>query len=218
MSDVKPTTPPTRRHAAGEDPAKRAAILAGAATVFMESSFDAASVNDICRAAGVSKSTLYVYFSGKEDLFEALVNQKRERLFAGLEGRLHEDRPLPERLQEFACALAKILCSEEVVRAQRIVIGTAERKPDLGTRFYEGGALQTQQLLGGLLQQEMDAGHLDIPDIALASAQFVELSVAGLLRQRLFGKLQAPPDAALRDSVARAGVDVFLKAYATKPA
>ena len=217
MSDTPPASSPSRRHAAGEDPAKRAAILAGAAQVFLESGFDAASVNDICRAAGVSKSTLYVYFSGKEDLFEALVEQQRDRLFADLDGRLSEVRPLADRLRDFACALAAILCSEEVIRAQRTVIGMAERMPDLGARFYDVGAQRTQQALGAFLQSETAAGRMAVPDVALAAAQFVELTAAGLWRQRLFGKLTAPPDSARRDAVARAGADLFMKAYATEP-
>ena len=62
-----------RRHAAGEDPAKRDQILKGAMQCFMENGFDATSMNEVCRAAGVSKGTLYVYFTDKVDLFEALV-------------------------------------------------------------------------------------------------------------------------------------------------
>ncbi|HVG49092.1 MAG TPA: helix-turn-helix domain-containing protein, partial [Rubellimicrobium sp.] len=54
-----------RRHGAGEDPRKRDQILEGARQVFMEQGYDAASMNDICRAAGVSKGTLYVYFANK---------------------------------------------------------------------------------------------------------------------------------------------------------
>lgn len=215
MPDRAHAAPSSRRHAAGEDPAKRAAILSGAAQVFLDSGFDAASVNDICRAAGVSKSTLYVYFSGKEDLFEALVEQERDRLFAELEGRLNGSGPLATRLQNFACALAAILCSDEVIRAQRTVIGMAERMPDLGARFYDVGAQRTQHALGAFLQSETVAGRLAVPDIALAAAQFVELVAAGLWRQRLFGKLPAPPQVAHRDAVARAGVDMFLKAYGT---
>lgn len=50
------------RFAAGEDPAKRRQILDGAKRVFMRMGFDAASMNDVTREAGVSKGTLYVYF------------------------------------------------------------------------------------------------------------------------------------------------------------
>ena len=46
------------RPAAGEDPVKREQILDGALCVFMQMGFDAASMNDITREAGVSKGTL----------------------------------------------------------------------------------------------------------------------------------------------------------------
>lgn len=72
------------RHGAGCDPAKRNQIMVGAKRAFMERGFDAAGVNDICQIAGISKSTLYVYFDSKEDLFEAIIEQERDRLFLGM--------------------------------------------------------------------------------------------------------------------------------------
>lgn len=44
------------RHAAGEDPAKREQILEGARRAFLSQGFDAASMNDITREAGVSRA------------------------------------------------------------------------------------------------------------------------------------------------------------------
>src|SRR5919197_1253535 len=64
---------PAAREPAG-DPAKREQILQGARRVFLAQGFDAASMGEIARAAGVSKGTLYVYFKDKEDLFEAIVH------------------------------------------------------------------------------------------------------------------------------------------------
>ena len=49
------------RIAAGQDPAKRKQILDGARRVFSQMGFDAASMNDITREAGVSKGTIYVW-------------------------------------------------------------------------------------------------------------------------------------------------------------
>ena len=46
--------------------------------MFLAQGFDAASMNDIARAAGVSKGTLYVYFDNKEALFEAIVEEECE--------------------------------------------------------------------------------------------------------------------------------------------
>src|SRR5436309_1106187 len=56
-----------------DDNAKRRQIIVGARGIFLAQGFDAASMSDIARAAGVSKGTLYVYFDNKEQLFQAIV-------------------------------------------------------------------------------------------------------------------------------------------------
>ena len=56
---------------AEEDNAKRRQIVDGARRVFLARGFDAASMGDIAKAAGVSKGTLYVYFKDKDELFAA---------------------------------------------------------------------------------------------------------------------------------------------------
>ena len=68
--------------------AKRRQIMEGARSVFLGAGFDGASMNDVARAAGVSKGTLYAYFNSKEDLFEAIIRaekaQAAERMCAFL--------------------------------------------------------------------------------------------------------------------------------------
>src|SRR5271167_4219108 len=59
-----------------DDNAKRRQIVEGARSIFLANGFDAASMNDIARTAGVSKGTLYVYFTNKEQLFEAIVHEE----------------------------------------------------------------------------------------------------------------------------------------------
>src|SRR5882724_8519390 len=59
-----------------EDSAKRRQIVEGARSVFMAQGFDAASMGEIARAAGVSKGTLYVYFKDKDELFKAIVEKE----------------------------------------------------------------------------------------------------------------------------------------------
>ena len=41
-------------------------IASAASRLFMEKGIEATSVNDIAKAAGYSKATLYVYFENKE--------------------------------------------------------------------------------------------------------------------------------------------------------
>ena len=60
------------------DNAKRRQIMEGAREVFLAQGFDAASMGEIARKAGVSKGTLYVYFDSKEQLFEVIVHEACE--------------------------------------------------------------------------------------------------------------------------------------------
>src|SRR5438477_12556848 len=69
-------TPKVAAETAADDNAKRRQIVDGARAVFLAQGFDAASMGEIARAAGVSKGTLYVYFKNKEELFEAIVDQE----------------------------------------------------------------------------------------------------------------------------------------------
>ncbi|MGB1209259.1 MAG: TetR/AcrR family transcriptional regulator, partial [Paracoccaceae bacterium] len=51
-------------------------VLDGARAVFLAHGFEGASVDDIARAAGVSKATLYSYFADKRVLFMEVASQQ----------------------------------------------------------------------------------------------------------------------------------------------
>lgn len=117
------------RHAAGEDPVKRERILDGAKRVFMRSSFDAASMNDITREAGVSKGTLYVYFENKEDLFTALIARERNIIVNSVKQSLNGNEPIEEALHAFGVKLVTSITSDYTIRAMRTVLGVIDRMP-----------------------------------------------------------------------------------------
>lgn len=201
------------RHGAGRDPAKRNQIMVGAKRAFMERGFDATGVNDICQVAGISKSTLYVYFDSKEDLFEAIIEQERDQLFCGVAEILKSDETSADVLFQFGTKIAEIICSPDVVQAQRIMIGIADRMPDLGARFYSGGPMRAQTDLTTYFKRKIATGHLIIPDIPLAAAQFIELSIAPLWKPRLFGKETTPPSHQDIEKAVASAVLMFFAAY-----
>jgi AcrR family transcriptional regulator len=204
------------RPPAGQDPAKRKQIIDGARRVFIEMGFDAASMNDITRAAGVSKGTIYVYFASKEELFEALIEDERRAIFNNLYEALERGDDLRETLIRYGIGLAVKITSDTVVHAQRTVIGICERIPELGARFYERGPKMGHGKLAEFLKRAMARGELEIADVELAAYQFTDLCLSGYYRQRLFGyRTDAPPLDEIRATVL-SGVDVFLKAYGTR--
>jgi len=50
-------------------------LLAAALDLFVERGFAATRLDDVAKAAGVSKGTLYLYFCSKEELFKAVVRE-----------------------------------------------------------------------------------------------------------------------------------------------
>ncbi|MFI7057525.1 TetR/AcrR family transcriptional regulator [Streptosporangium canum] len=62
----------------------RATILAVARAHFARDGKDAASFNQIIAEAGISKTSAYHYFDGKDDLFGAVVADAADRMFTAL--------------------------------------------------------------------------------------------------------------------------------------
>lgn len=204
---------PRRRRVAGADPEKRRQILDGAHEVFLARGFDTASMSDIAAAANVSKGTLYVYFQDKEHLFLALIERERESQKRAAFDALQDDPDPAHALAIFGERLIKLLSSDFAVSAHRIVIGVAERMPDLGREFYENGPLQGTQRLAGYLDDRVKEGKLAIEDTALAASQFLDLSQSTLLRPRLFNAVREQPSEAEIARVVKAAVEMFMAQY-----
>src|SRR5215217_9202243 len=83
--------PPTRvRRARGGAGARRpvydaASLLAVAVAEFNTRGYDATSMEHLSQAAGITKSSFYHHFSGKEALLRAALEHALERLFAVLD-------------------------------------------------------------------------------------------------------------------------------------
>lgn len=207
---------PKKRIAAGENPEKRRQILDGARRIFSTLGFDAASVSDIAREAGVSKGTLYVYFENKEQLFAAIIGEERERYKEELFAALESGPDTAASLRGFGMRLARLLTTARIVRAQRVVISMAERMPELMKTFYHEGPQATAERLARYLEAQTEGGLLNVADPVLAAYQFIDLSQSMLARVRLFG---ATTTEATEADIARtvdAAVAVFMAAYGPK--
>lgn len=213
-AEQRPRTAARNRRIAGMDPEKRRQILDGAQAIFHAQGFDAASMNEIAAAAGVSKGTLYVYFEDKEHLFVALIEREREKHRQHMYDALAEHPDLRQALAGFGVNLVRLLTDPFSLSAHRIVLGVAERMPDLGRAFFERGPLLGGQRLAAFLNDRISAGEVAIEDTALAAGQFIDLCQSTLLRPRLFNAERRPPTEAEIAHVVDAAVAMFLARYA----
>lgn len=214
--EAKPRPVARNRRVAGMDPDKRRQILDGAHAVFNAQGFDAASMSEIAAAAGVSKGTLYVYFADKEHLFVALIEREREAQKQGVYAALSDDPDLGHALASFGEGLVRLLCGDFAISAHRIVIGVAERMPDLGREFYERGPKQGAHRLSQFLADKVKQGLLQIDDPYLAAVQFIDLCQSTMLRPRLLNAQREPPSEKEIRRVVASAVAMFLAGYGTK--
>ena len=197
---------------AEEDNAKRRQIVEGARSVFLARGFDAASMGDIAKAAGVSKGTLYVYFKDKDELFGAIVHGECAMQAEGVFEFDHDDHDVEAVSDAPRPGLRAQHRRPQPLSSLRTVIAIAERMPDLGRKLYETGPAVAIAKLAAYLRAQVDAGVLPIDDCEVAAAQFIETCHATMFKPMLFNFAPPPTPERIRHVVGIA-VRTFLAAY-----
>jgi AcrR family transcriptional regulator len=195
-----------------EDSSKRRQILDGARKLFLDLGFDAASMGEIARVAGVSKGTLYVYFKSKEELFEAIVGQQCKAQAEQIFNLDLEDHDVEGVLTRLGVAFVQFLCRPGGSSPLRTVIAIAERMPELGRRFYETGPAFGIAQLKAYLSAQVAAGVLEVEDCEVAAAQFIDSCLATVFKPILFN-FGAAPTLERTEHVVKIAVRTFLAAY-----
>ena len=112
-------------------------ILAAAEQLFFDRSFDGVGVDEIGRAAGISGSAIYNYFSSKDEILSALFGRALDVLLR----RLGEPEPDPwAELDKIVRAFAELTSSSEAlaaiwVREQRSLAESYRREHDRRHRY-----------------------------------------------------------------------------------
>jgi AcrR family transcriptional regulator len=198
-----------------EDSAKRRQIIEGASAVFRALGYDAASMGEIAKAAGVSKGTLYVYFKDKDELFEAIIAKEcvfqAERVFD-----FDVDNPdIAGELTRMGTAFVRLLCLPERQATLRAVIAIADRKPKIGRTFYETGPARGIARVRAYFEAQVKAGRLVIEDSEVAAAQFMEACHSMILKPVLLN-FGPPPSPERIEHVVKIAVKAFMGAYGRK--
>jgi AcrR family transcriptional regulator len=191
---------------------KYAQVLDGARAVFMADGFEGASVDDIARAAGVSKATLYSYFADKRLLFMEVARRECTRQANMAADSIDTSLPAREVLTAAARQMIDIVTSDFGRQIFRIAAAECARFPALGPAFYDSGPATIRARLVAYLREAVARGELAIPDLDLAADQFHALAKAGIAERILFD-----PDAQMsaedRDRTVRGAVDMFMARY-----
>lgn len=107
---ASPTTDPTRRSRRPSGGA--GSLLEVAVGEFNTRGYDATSMEDLSRAAGITKSSFYHHFAGKEALLRAALERALDGLFGALDGPGARTGTPSERLRAIVRAQVAVLMAE----------------------------------------------------------------------------------------------------------
>ena len=198
---------------------KQQVILDAARELFLQHGYLGTSMDAIAARAKVSKQTVYKHFGDKRRMFVELLTgdmDSADAAVAELAEAVPASQDLPADLRAFARAYLAAVMQPHLIRLRRIVIGEAERFPELAEAWYAGGPAQAYAMFAEWFEVLDRRGLLRVDDPVLAAQHFNWLVLSVPLNEAM----ARPNDDSLRDEeslnrYADEAVRVFLTAYGT---
>lgn len=203
--------------------AKREAITRAARAVFGREGFTAAGIETIAAEAEVSTRTIYNHFTGKEELFAAVIEDSSTRVadvLVDLTQRHLGPVSQAHRLEAALLALAtawirpRAEFADHFAVVHRMRAEAAHLPHGLLQAWDQSGPQRTQRELAHQLSRLADLGALDVDDAALAADHFLLLTSGAVSERSHHGA--APLSAPARTALITAGVRAFLHGYQPK--
>lgn len=187
--------------------ARRRTFLEAATAVFLKKGYANATLDDVIARSGGSRQTLYSLFGGKQGLFEALVAERGDKIFAPFRAEGLLDRPPDEVLVEVGIRFLETVTTPDALGVYRLVVAEGVFMRELAERFWEVGPGHARALLAGYFEEQTRRGTLRLQDPEQAASQFLGMLLGNLQLQCLVGLREAPGpeeiEALVRTAVAR---------------
>ena len=163
MPEAPPSCQPPPEHAgrhARRKEARPGELLDAALDLFVEKGFAATKVEEVARRAGVSKGTLFLYFSSKEELFKAVVRKNIAGRFAEWNAEFEAFEGSTADMLRYAMTLWWLrLGSTKASGITKLMLSEAHNFPELAA-FYQHEVIQPAHvLIRRILQRGVNRGE-----------------------------------------------------------
>ena len=205
----------------GRSARKRAAILGAAHALFLQKGYAGTSMDDVAARAAVSKQTVYKHFADKQRLFTEVITSDVGRTEDTTEAQMAampDSTDVAADLRTFARWHLADVMQPGRLRLRRMLIGEAERFPELAQAWYATGPERSFAEFARWFAAWDRRGLLRVPDPMLAAQHFNWLVLSIPLNKAMAYATDEPLfTPAELDRYADEAVRVFLAAYAADP-
>lgn len=169
-------------------------LLDAALEVFVERGFAAARLDEVARRAGVSKGTVYLYFSSKEDLLKALVESaivpELEHVEALARAHAGSSRALLIAMVE---AMWRSIALSPLSGIPKLMLAESGNFPELSRFFLEAVIQRHWAALRRVLEEGMAYGEFRRLPADLAVRIFIAPMMMAVFWKHSFMPLETTP-------------------------
>lgn len=190
---------------------KELEVLNVASEYFLSHGYKGTSINAMARDSGISKESIYRYFSSKLELFEAVVAKelaeyKQKLHFTDFE---YESLSLAEALRRTAETVIKAVGSDRTLALRRLIFQETVQSPDIGQYYYEIGPDVAYVHLEKIFSLHRDETDFDPEKMA---HYFIGMTLHKTMLQRECGVLKPLSKKQMATHAAEV-TDHFIKAF-----
>lgn len=203
----KAVRPQSSDAGASASDARRDRIAHLAAPLFLKKGYDNVSIDDVIAVAGGSKATIYVWFGGKQGLFEAVVRQKCDDVTLAID--IDAGGTLEEQLTKIGHSFVAMVLTPPILEFHRLMVSIGRTFPEAGRLFFRSGPVSAYAIVAQWIERHQKDGRLIEEDPYRLAVLFLDM----LIGEHQLGWLTSMPRAAQRakvDETVRVAVRVFL--------
>jgi AcrR family transcriptional regulator len=168
--------------------ALRETIVLAARELFSRYGFKKTTMDDISSSIGKAKSSIYYYFKGKEEIFEAVVESEALMLRNKLTSILKEQKESPE-LQLHAYVLTRMQSIQQLANFYNALKSEYLNHLRFITKVREKYQREEIRTLESILKSGVERGIFEIPDVYTAAIAILT-SMQGLETPLFLGNIE----------------------------
>ncbi|ODT73295.1 MAG: TetR family transcriptional regulator [Pelagibacterium sp. SCN 63-23] len=163
-------------------------VLDAAMEIFAEQGFAAAKVEDIARRAGVSKGTVYLYFSSKDAIIAAIIERAVAPVATGALPRIaaHEGDPR-EPITMLLRAIGDLLSDSRKLAIPKLFLREGMNIPAIAEIYRRNVLDRAMPVLTDLVARGVASGHFRPVDPALTVRSIIGPVLAHVALSEVFG-------------------------------
>src|ERR1035437_4617735 len=144
-------------------------LLAAALDLFVERGYAATRLDDVAAQAGVSKGTLYLYFTNKEELFKAVVRESVLPVLGEAEETIDRYEGSSETLlREIMLGWWQRIGNTKVAGISKLMVEESGNFPDVAKFYHEEVISRGTAVIGRVLERGVKRGEFRAIDTGQA--------------------------------------------------